>query len=214
MERAKRTLWLLTVGCVLATLLNPYHVRIYFVVLEYATQPGPFRFVNELKALEFREISDWLMLALAATATFALGRRQRLSSFDVLLLAAAAFLRISGAARSVVPRSRIPGDPDGTARRRGRVLGAIQHELAARGVRPRCRLAPDSGDLALAPPHLRASGERRRGSFPVEAAKLVRERAIPARCSTTSIGVAISCGACPIIRSWSTAAPTCTATSA
>jgi len=43
--------------------------------LEYATQPGPFRFVNELKALEFREISDWLMLALAATATFALGRR-------------------------------------------------------------------------------------------------------------------------------------------
>ncbi len=81
----------LTILCALATLANPYHVRVYGVVLEYATQPGPFRFVNELKALEFRELPDWVMLALAGCATFALGRRQRLSSFEVLLLAAAAF---------------------------------------------------------------------------------------------------------------------------
>jgi hypothetical protein len=81
----------LTAGCALATLANPYHVRVYGVVLEYATQPGPFRFVNELKALEFRELPDWVMLALAGCAAFALGRRQRLSSFEVLLLAAAAF---------------------------------------------------------------------------------------------------------------------------
>jgi hypothetical protein len=81
----------LTTVCALATLVNPYHVRVYGVVLEYATQPGPFRFVNELKALEFREAPDWVMLALAGGAAFALGRRQRLSSFEVLLLAAAAF---------------------------------------------------------------------------------------------------------------------------
>jgi hypothetical protein len=85
-----RSLLLLTTLCVLATLVNPYHVRLYGVVLEYARQPGPFRVVNELRALEFREISDWVMLAVAGAAVFALGRRQHLSSFDVLLLIATA----------------------------------------------------------------------------------------------------------------------------
>lgn len=80
---------LLTGLCLLATLVNPYHVRIYQVVLEYATQPGPFRYVNELMALTFRDLWDWVMLVLAASAAFALGRRQRLSSFDVFLLAGA-----------------------------------------------------------------------------------------------------------------------------
>ena len=44
--------------------MTPFHVRLYWVIVEYATQPGPFRWVNELKALEFREASDWVMLAL------------------------------------------------------------------------------------------------------------------------------------------------------
>jgi hypothetical protein len=88
--RSVRQLVVLTVLCVLATLVNPYHIRLYGVVFEYAVQPGPFRFVNELKALEFREVSDWVMLALAAAAVFALGRRRRLDTFETLLLAAAA----------------------------------------------------------------------------------------------------------------------------
>ncbi len=87
--RSLRRLVPLTVLCVLATLVNPYHFRLYGVVLEYAVQPGPFRFVNELKALEFREVSDWVMLALGAAAVFALGRRRRLDTFETLLLAAA-----------------------------------------------------------------------------------------------------------------------------
>lgn len=89
---AWRRLVILSVLCLLATLINPYHVRIYEVVAEYATQPGAFRFVNELKALEFRELCDWVMLALFAAAVFALGRRSRLSIFDVLLLAMAGVL--------------------------------------------------------------------------------------------------------------------------
>ncbi len=72
--------------CFLATLLNPYHVVLYRVVLEYASQPGPFRYLNELKALEFREPCDWMMLVLAAGACYALGRRQSLSLFDMTLL--------------------------------------------------------------------------------------------------------------------------------
>jgi hypothetical protein len=87
-----RRLVLLTLACILATLVNPYHVRLYGVVVEYAAQPGPFRYVNELKALEFREPTDWLLLGLAAAATFSLGRRRRLDTFEVLLLGFAAFL--------------------------------------------------------------------------------------------------------------------------
>ncbi|HWG44096.1 MAG TPA: hypothetical protein VN688_15065 [Gemmataceae bacterium] len=80
---------LLTGLCALATLVNPYHEQLYRVVLEYATQPGPFRCVNELRALEFREMCDWVMLVLGAWAVFALGKRQRLSSFETLLLVSA-----------------------------------------------------------------------------------------------------------------------------
>jgi hypothetical protein len=90
-EIRSKTIWILTALCTLATLLNPYHVRLYFVVVEYATQPGPFQFINELRAPDFRELSEWVMLALAAAAIFVLGRRHRLSTFDVLLLAAAGF---------------------------------------------------------------------------------------------------------------------------
>jgi hypothetical protein len=83
---------LLTALCALATLVNPYNVRLYGVVREYATQPAPFRCINELRALEFRDLPDWVMLGLGAAAVFALGRRSRLSSFEVLLLAGAGLL--------------------------------------------------------------------------------------------------------------------------
>ncbi len=82
----------LTAACVAATLLNPYHVRIYVVVFEYATQPGPFRVVEELMAFTFREYSHWLALALALLTAFALGRRPLRSSFEPLLFALAVIL--------------------------------------------------------------------------------------------------------------------------
>jgi hypothetical protein len=94
---------LLTVACGLATLVNPYHFRIYGVVCEYATQPGPFRWVTELQALDFRGLSDWVVLALGGAAAFALGRRsaagadsqhgegrRSFDTFEALLLIAAA----------------------------------------------------------------------------------------------------------------------------
>jgi hypothetical protein len=87
----KRLAWL-TGLCLAATLINPYHVRLYGVVLEYATQPGPYRLVVELTAMDFHEIWDWLVLALTGLALFSLGRRSTLSSFEVLLLIGSAYL--------------------------------------------------------------------------------------------------------------------------
>jgi hypothetical protein len=76
--------------CLAATLLNPYHVRLYGVVVEYATQSGPFRYVNELRAMEFREAPDWVVLLLGAAAVFALGWQRQLKIFEVLLIVCAA----------------------------------------------------------------------------------------------------------------------------
>jgi hypothetical protein len=81
----------LSAACLLATLANPYGLGVYRVVIEYATQPGPFRYINELRALEFREACDWVMLALTGAACWALGRR-RPGAFEVLLLVVAAAL--------------------------------------------------------------------------------------------------------------------------
>jgi hypothetical protein len=81
----------LTGACVAATLINPYHVGLYGVALEYAGQSVPYEIIQEFQALAFRGPSSWAVLALAGAAAFALGRRARLSTFDVLLLAATAY---------------------------------------------------------------------------------------------------------------------------
>ena len=79
-------------ACCVATLLNPYHLRLYTVVVEYATQPGPYKYgIAEHAALDFRVVWDWAVLAITGLAAFALGRwAKKLSAFEVLLLVVAA----------------------------------------------------------------------------------------------------------------------------
>jgi hypothetical protein len=81
----------LTAACFLATLINPYHLRIYSVVLEYSRQTETYHLFPELKAMDFRQISDWVVLGLTGAAAFTLGRRGRGSAFEVLLLLATAY---------------------------------------------------------------------------------------------------------------------------
>jgi hypothetical protein len=80
--------------CLAATLLNPYHARLYPVVVAYATKSDTYNLVVELLASGFRMPWEWAMPALVGTATFALGRRNDRSAFDVLLLGVAAFLAL------------------------------------------------------------------------------------------------------------------------
>jgi hypothetical protein len=79
-----------TVACFAATLLTPYHLHLYDVVRDHATQHVPLQQVAEMRALEFRDLWDWCVLALAGAGAFALGQRRRWSAFDWLLLIAAA----------------------------------------------------------------------------------------------------------------------------
>jgi hypothetical protein len=79
-------------ACVLASFVNPYHVRIYAVILDTMRQGGLYQLISELAAPDFRSLSEWLVLALTMGAVFALGRRPQLASFWYLLLAISVFV--------------------------------------------------------------------------------------------------------------------------
>jgi hypothetical protein len=174
-SRGWQRLLVLSALCAAATLVNPYGVRLYFVVLEYATQPGPFRYVNELKAMEFREPTDWLILGLSGAACFALGRR-KVNAFEALVLLGAAYFAFR-ARRDVwflaladlyvlATTGPANGRDDKPSPLPWRAKAAIVAGLAALAL-----LLGWARDLSP------AGLERRVASvFPVEAAKVVRER--------------------------------------
>jgi hypothetical protein len=90
-SRAWWQLVALTIACCLATLCNPYGLRLYGVVAEYATQTGAYDLIREHLAMDFRASWHWILLAMALGAAVALGRRNRVSCFEVLLLISAAY---------------------------------------------------------------------------------------------------------------------------
>ncbi|TMA36417.1 MAG: hypothetical protein E6J87_00735 [Deltaproteobacteria bacterium] len=125
----------LTTACIAATLLAPYHARLYAVALEYATQTLPFRVIAELMAPEFRSLGDWLGLGLGVASVWCLGRSKSVSSFEVLFTAVALafFVRarrdvwlVALAALAVVPGA-IPRSPRQAifAWSRARALAAV-----------------------------------------------------------------------------------------
>jgi hypothetical protein len=81
-------------ACLLATLLNPYGVRLYAEVCQYAAQRETYDLVLELLAPAFRMPWEWAMPVLVGTAAWALGQRRERSMFDLMLLAAASFLAL------------------------------------------------------------------------------------------------------------------------
>ena len=71
--------------CMLATLANPYHVRLYQVVWEYATQTGALRLVSELAPPDPMAWWNWALYGLLGWAAVACSAR-RLPVFDTALL--------------------------------------------------------------------------------------------------------------------------------
>ena len=86
----------LTVLCALATLLTPYHVRLYSIVVELSAQTGMWEYATEMQAPTFRTMTDWAMLGIFSVALFRLGWRRSSSSFEVLLTCVAAVCAFRG----------------------------------------------------------------------------------------------------------------------
>jgi len=79
-------------GSVLATMVNPFGWHIYRVAWDLATQPGVINRINELKAIGFRDFSEFLLLFLALAAAAALGWDRRFRVFEIGLLIFAAYV--------------------------------------------------------------------------------------------------------------------------
>lgn len=70
-------LWILLAASSFATLLNPYGWNLYRVVAQYATQTAPLTYVQEMQAMPFRNLMNWMVLLLICSAIFALGCARR-----------------------------------------------------------------------------------------------------------------------------------------
>jgi hypothetical protein len=77
---------------VIATLANPFGLRIYSVVYNLVTQGGGLRQVSEMQAMPFRDITDSLVLLFAMGSAAALAWQRRFQPFETALLGFAAVL--------------------------------------------------------------------------------------------------------------------------
>jgi hypothetical protein len=68
--------WALLAASMLATLANPYGWRLYKVVWVYASQTAPLAYIQEMQAMPFRGLENWLTLFLIGAAVFLLGRNR------------------------------------------------------------------------------------------------------------------------------------------
>ena len=83
---------LLLLACLAATLITPYHFRLYIPVFEVIGQTGVFQVVMELLPLSFRSLTDWLVIGLTIVAAFGLGWQRAWLPFPTLLLLMGTFL--------------------------------------------------------------------------------------------------------------------------
>jgi hypothetical protein len=83
---------LLLLACLVATLLTPYHFKLYIPIFEVIGQTGAFQLISELLPLAFRSFADWLVVGLAIAAAFVLGWQRAWLPFPTLLLLMGTFL--------------------------------------------------------------------------------------------------------------------------
>jgi hypothetical protein len=87
-----RRISLLLLTCLVATLITPYHFRVYIPIFEVVGQTGAFQLILELLPIFFRDLADWLALGLAIVAAFVLGWQRTWLPFPTLLLLMGTFL--------------------------------------------------------------------------------------------------------------------------
>ncbi len=75
-----------------ATFLSPYTWRLHAMVWQSATSSAADRYFRELHAMRFRQPQDYVLMLLAMTAFFALGRRRSRNLFLIASLIVAAVI--------------------------------------------------------------------------------------------------------------------------
>ena len=70
----RQRLLLLGAFCASATLVNPYGIRLYEVVVNYGGNREIYELFPELRSLAFRSPADWAVLGMFAAAVFCLGK--------------------------------------------------------------------------------------------------------------------------------------------
>ena len=78
--------WVLVLGCFLATLVTPYHIRLYQIVWEYASQTRLAQYISEMQPLNFYDLENWAVLSLVIWALFRLGQRHLPKPSQLVLL--------------------------------------------------------------------------------------------------------------------------------
>lgn len=84
--KAAKMMWVF-LGCIVATLINPYGLKIYKVAYDLVSQGASLPQLPELSAISFRSLDDWCVLFLALAAAVVLARVRQPSFFEVVLLA-------------------------------------------------------------------------------------------------------------------------------
>ena len=84
--QAGRMTWMFF-GCIAATIVNPYGIRIYKVAYDLVAQGAGLAQLPELSAIPFRSFDDWCVLLFALAASVVFARAQKPSFFEIILLA-------------------------------------------------------------------------------------------------------------------------------
>jgi len=84
--------WLTLAACSLATLLNPYGIKVYSTVFLYAGQTRVYNQISEFLAMSFREPQHYLALLLAIGAAMAIGWRRDPRPLWLILLSVTSVL--------------------------------------------------------------------------------------------------------------------------
>ena len=84
--------WLVLLLCFLVTLINPYHIKLWWTIFDTIRQQGPYAYVTELQAMSFRSFSDWAVLGLTIGGAYLLGKTKKIRPFLVIIFLVGVFV--------------------------------------------------------------------------------------------------------------------------
>jgi len=92
-EKNYKKAWIgIGIASILATLITPYHVLIYSVLAKIVQQTDYYKFIDELRPVQFKGFNEWAFLFTALLATFVMGWERKIRPFLFILFGTAAMI--------------------------------------------------------------------------------------------------------------------------